>query len=234
MPVDCAVCRSRRRRRRDSDSGDSVRSEHRRGAAARTRKIRGAIQHRRRRRRRRADRREGVAHLPGDAATAERLGGISATCARQLEKLTGKETRYVVLGHLQRGGTPTSHDRILATRFGGKAVECVLNGEFDVMVAFAAARYRDRAARRWSSENRSACRADFDLIRTARAMGITFGDGVRVGMLSVATLRRGREAFDRLRKRRHFLRRGRAAEQHGLRRRVRAVHVLHVSARRFR
>src|SRR5918995_6875412 len=41
----------------------------------------------------------------------ERLGGLSATCARQLEKLTGKESRFVVLGHLQRGGTPTSHDR---------------------------------------------------------------------------------------------------------------------------
>jgi 6-phosphofructokinase 1 len=46
----------------------------------------------------------------GDAATAERLGGLSALCARELEKLTGKETRYVVLGHLQRGGTPTSFD----------------------------------------------------------------------------------------------------------------------------
>ena len=61
----------------------------------------------------------------GDAATAERLGGLSAVVARQLEKLTGKESRYVVLGHLQRGGTPTSHDRDLAMRFGGKAVECI-------------------------------------------------------------------------------------------------------------
>ena len=50
---------------------------------------------------------------------------------------TGKETRSVVLGHLQRGGAPTSFDRMLATRFGGKAVELVRRGEFGTMVAFA-------------------------------------------------------------------------------------------------
>jgi phosphofructokinase-like protein len=113
----------------------------------------------------------------GDAATAERLGGLSAICARELEKMTGKETRYVVLGHLQRGGTPTSHDRTLATRFGGKAVECVLKGEFDVMVA---SQPPDIVTVPLESVVGTQKRvpADFDLIRTARAMGITFGDGV--------------------------------------------------------
>ena len=48
----------------------------------------------------------------------------------------GKETRSVVLGHLQRGGAPTSFDRTLATRFGGHAVELLLKGETDKMVAF--------------------------------------------------------------------------------------------------
>jgi 6-phosphofructokinase 1 len=111
----------------------------------------------------------------GDAATAERLGGFSATCARQLEKLTGKEARYVVLGHLQRGGTPTSHDRVLATRFGGKAVECVLNGEFDVMVA---SQPPDivTVPLEFVVGKQKRVPPDFDLIRTARAMGITFGD----------------------------------------------------------
>jgi phosphofructokinase-like protein len=113
----------------------------------------------------------------GNTAIAERLGGLSATCARQLEALTGKETRYVVLGHLQRGGTPTSHDRTLATRFGSKAVECVLNGEFDVMVA---SQPPDIVTVPLESVVGKQKRVppDFDLIRTARAMGITFGDNV--------------------------------------------------------
>ena len=113
----------------------------------------------------------------GNAATAERLGGLSATCARELEVLTGKETRYVVLGHLQRGGTPTSHDRSLATRFGGKAVDCLLKGEFDVMVA---SQPPDIVTVPLGVVVGKQKRVppDFDLIGTARAMGITFGDGI--------------------------------------------------------
>jgi 6-phosphofructokinase 1 len=113
----------------------------------------------------------------GDAATAERLGGLSAICAHQLEKLTGKETRYVVLGHLQRGGTPTSHDRDLATRFGGKAVECVLSGEFDVMVASQPPDIVTVPLEVVGGKQKRVP-PDFDLVRTARALGITFGDGV--------------------------------------------------------
>ena len=111
----------------------------------------------------------------GDAATAERLGGLSAILARQLEVLTGKESRYVVLGHLQRGGTPTSHDRDLATRFGGRAVECILRGEFDVMVA---SQPPDIVTIPLADVGGKQKRVppDFDLIRTARALGITFGD----------------------------------------------------------
>jgi 6-phosphofructokinase 1 len=111
----------------------------------------------------------------GDAATAERLGGVSAVCARELEKLTGKETRYVVLGHLQRGGTPTSHDRNLATRFGGKAVECILRGEFDVMVASQPPDIVTVPLELVGGKQKLVP-PDFDLIRTARALGITFGD----------------------------------------------------------
>jgi ATP-dependent phosphofructokinase / diphosphate-dependent phosphofructokinase len=111
----------------------------------------------------------------GDAASAERLGGLSAICAHQLEKLTGKETRYVVLGHLQRGGTPTSHDRDLATRFGGMAVECVQRGEFDVMVA---SQPPDIVTVPLEAVGGKQKRVppDYDLVRTARALGISFGD----------------------------------------------------------
>jgi 6-phosphofructokinase 1 len=111
----------------------------------------------------------------GDAATAERLGGLSERVASQLGSLTGKETRFVVLGHLQRGGTPTSFDRDLATRFGGKAIECILQGEFDVMVA---SQPPDIVTVPLSAIGGRQKRVppDFDLVRTARAIGISFGD----------------------------------------------------------
>ena len=71
-----------------------------------------------------------------DGGYVERLGGVGHRVAAELEKLTGKETRTVVLGHLQRGGSPTSFDRMLATRFGAMAVELLVKGESDRMVAF--------------------------------------------------------------------------------------------------
>jgi ATP-dependent phosphofructokinase / diphosphate-dependent phosphofructokinase len=65
-----------------------------------------------------------------------RLGGIGQVVARAIEEGTGRlESRVTVLGHLQRGGTPTAYDRVLATRFGVKAAELVQNGASGVMVA---------------------------------------------------------------------------------------------------
>jgi phosphofructokinase-like protein len=64
-----------------------------------------------------------------------RLGGIGAALAAELESRTGYDTRVVVLGHVQRGGTPTSHDRILATRYGIKAADMVMAGEYGHMAA---------------------------------------------------------------------------------------------------
>ncbi|MCX7957700.1 MAG: 6-phosphofructokinase, partial [Deltaproteobacteria bacterium] len=63
------------------------------------------------------------------------LGGISVALSKEIEKRTGYETRYVILGHIQRGGAPTPTDRILATRLGLKAVDLVANNEFGKMVA---------------------------------------------------------------------------------------------------
>ena len=64
-----------------------------------------------------------------------RLGGIGELIASEIEERTGYETRVSVLGHIQRGGTPTAFDRILGTRFGVKAVELVKNKKFGRMVA---------------------------------------------------------------------------------------------------
>jgi len=63
------------------------------------------------------------------------LGGIGNRVGKELEERTGFETRVTVLGHLQRGGTPTAFDRVLATRFGVRSVELVLSGDFGKMVA---------------------------------------------------------------------------------------------------
>ncbi len=64
-----------------------------------------------------------------------RLGGIGQQLANEIEKRTGKEARCAVLGHIQRGGTPTAFDRVLATRFGVNAIEAVHDGGFGMMVA---------------------------------------------------------------------------------------------------
>jgi 6-phosphofructokinase 1 len=70
-----------------------------------------------------------------DVKGFERLGGVSTVIAGELERLTGYETRVMILGHLQRGGTPNAFDRVLATRFGIRAVEAALAGDFGMMVS---------------------------------------------------------------------------------------------------
>jgi phosphofructokinase-like protein len=106
---------------------------------------------------------------------AERLGGIGQQVASSLQTLTGKETRSVVLGHLQRGGAPTSFDRTLATRFGGKAVQLLLDGDFDKMVAFAPPDIIGVPLEEVVGKTRSVP-LDSDVVATARALGVTFGD----------------------------------------------------------
>lgn len=106
---------------------------------------------------------------------AERLGGMGVKVSEALGKLSGKETRSVVLGHLQRGGAPTSFDRVLATRFGGKAVELLTRGEIGTMVAFAPP---DIVARQLIDVvgKTKTVPHDSDLLLTAKALGVTFGD----------------------------------------------------------
>ncbi|MFH1009727.1 MAG: ATP-dependent 6-phosphofructokinase [bacterium] len=64
-----------------------------------------------------------------------RLGGIGQVLGREIEKRSGIETRVTILGHIQRGGSPTAYDRVLATRFGVRAVDAVAEGQFGKMVA---------------------------------------------------------------------------------------------------
>ncbi|MGW0803048.1 6-phosphofructokinase [Nonomuraea sp. NPDC002799] len=70
-----------------------------------------------------------------DAFGHVRLGGIGEVLAKEIEKRTGKEARTTVLGHIQRGGTPTAYDRVLATRFGLQAIDAAHEGDYGKMVA---------------------------------------------------------------------------------------------------
>ncbi len=104
-----------------------------------------------------------------------RLGGIGAVVASQVEKLSGKETRVCVLGHLQRGGSPTPFDRTLCSIFGAHAVELIAANDFGKMVAWqgdqiGSVNIKDAVGRL------KTVRTDGNLLRTARAMGISIGD----------------------------------------------------------
>jgi ATP-dependent phosphofructokinase / diphosphate-dependent phosphofructokinase len=105
----------------------------------------------------------------------ERLGGMGAQVSDALARATGKETRCVVLGHLQRGGAPTSFDRVLATRFGGKAVELALKGEFGTIAAHVPPEIVALPLEQVVGRTKTVPQ-NHDLLVTAKAMGITFGD----------------------------------------------------------
>jgi ATP-dependent phosphofructokinase / diphosphate-dependent phosphofructokinase len=81
------------------------------------------------------DQREVLQDEELDAFGHVRLGGVGDQLAREIEERTGFETRVTVLGHVQRGGSPTARDRVLATRYGLKAADLVLAGEFGQMAA---------------------------------------------------------------------------------------------------
>ncbi len=110
-----------------------------------------------------------------ELGTVERLGGIGQLVAADLERLTKKEARYVVLGHLQRGGSPTAFDRVLATRFGTKAVELLLEGNFGQMVALKSPYIVPVPLSDVVGKTKNVP-ADSDLLSTARSVGISLGD----------------------------------------------------------
>jgi len=127
---------------------------------------------------------EGAKPLGGDAVVKKivkestdpvRLGGVSFVLADQLEQLTNVEARAVVMGHLQRGGTPTAYDRVLATQLGARVVDMIARDEYGFMVGVKCDDLVEvplsdvaKGMRLISADNR--------LVRSARAMGTCFGD----------------------------------------------------------
>jgi 6-phosphofructokinase 1 len=112
----------------------------------------------------------------GDEIYVPRLGGIGQTVGEYLEK-QGVETRVTVLGHVQRGGTPTAFDRWLATRYGAAAVRLAAAGGFDRMVALVRSQISDVSLAEALAVPK---RVDVhgDAVVTARGMGIFFGDEI--------------------------------------------------------
>jgi 6-phosphofructokinase 1 len=114
---------------------------------------------------------EGAKPAGGDFVTAAdqqqnreaRLGGIGAVVGAEIEKRTGKETRLMVLGHLQRGGSPTYMDRVLCTMFGAKAVELIAEGRFGRMVSH-------------TGKGLRTVPPDDGFVQATRALGICLGD----------------------------------------------------------
>jgi ATP-dependent phosphofructokinase / diphosphate-dependent phosphofructokinase len=114
------------------------------------------------------------AYPAGGAGTAT-VGNVAGPLARLIQEKTDKETRWLVLGHLQRGGMPTGYDRLLATRFGGAAVRAVADGKWGHMVALQSPRIVTIPIAQVLAQPK---RVDpmSDTVLTAREMGISFGD----------------------------------------------------------
>ncbi|MBI2354358.1 MAG: ATP-dependent 6-phosphofructokinase [Deltaproteobacteria bacterium] len=103
------------------------------------------------------------------------LGGIAEYVAKEVSQRTGKDSRSMVLGHLQRGGSPTTFDRLLSLRFGAAAVRAIEMGKFDHMVALHAPDIALVPLEEALGVQKRV-RADGDTVLTARDLGICFGD----------------------------------------------------------
>jgi ATP-dependent phosphofructokinase / diphosphate-dependent phosphofructokinase len=115
-----------------------------------------------------------------DAHGQSRYGGIGAIIAQEVSRRTGAETRVTVLGHVQRGGSPSPLDRVLASAFGVYAVDLVAAGRFDRMVAWQNRRVVDVAIEEAIAHYR-AVDPDDALVLTARGLGISFGEALNAG-----------------------------------------------------
>jgi 6-phosphofructokinase 1 len=104
-----------------------------------------------------------------------RLGGVSYRIAEQIESATGLETRVIILGHLQRGGKPTDFDRILATQFGKKAVDLVVEGKFGYMASLQGGKITSVPIQSGIARQKKVT-PDLPLIEAAKAVGTCFGD----------------------------------------------------------
>lgn len=116
-----------------------------------------------------------ITFISQDLGKAERMGGVGEKVLNELQEITGKEIRLVVLGHLLRGGSPIPFDRLIALRFGAAAVRAIEEGQRSIMISLDPPTVRyvplAEAARRLKTVP-----LDCDTLLTARDLGISFGD----------------------------------------------------------
>ncbi len=120
---------------------------------------------------------DGAQSIMGESLPGQdrRVGGLAPRIAFEIQQRTGKESRALVLGHLQRGGGPTGYDRLLATRFGAAAVRAVRDKQWGHMVALQSPHIVTVPIAEVLSQEK---RVDptHDIVQTAKALGISFGD----------------------------------------------------------
>ena len=116
-----------------------------------------------------------IKKIVNDSAEPIRLGGIAFVLGEQIEKMTGLEARAVVMGHLQRGGAPTSYDRILATRLGTRVVDMIEKKEFGYMIGVKGDSLVNVPLEEVAVGPRLIT-SDHPLIKSARSVGTCFGD----------------------------------------------------------
>ena len=126
----------------------------------------------------------------GQGVDNNKLGGVGEKVAAQLQELTGLEARCTVLGYMQRGGSPTSFDRVLSTKYGAKAMELALEGKFNVLTVIKDGKLNyvpledvvgnnkkiGAASGNTPESNLRKVNMDHDLVKTARHIGINLGD----------------------------------------------------------
>ncbi len=118
---------------------------------------------------------EGETVMTEDKSGQKRYGGIGHELGEQIARATGAETRVTVLGHIQRGGIPNSHDRIIASAFGVRAVDLLAQGENGRMVAWQHRQVVDLPLDEVTSRTRNVDITE-TLVQTARGLGICLGD----------------------------------------------------------
>ena len=116
-----------------------------------------------------------IRRIVKESAQPIRLGGVGFVLGEHLEKVTGLETRTVMMGHLLRGGAPTPFDRLLATRFGTRAVDMALNKEFGYMVGLKGDSLV-KVSLQEVAKGPKKVPLNHPLIKSARSLGTCFGD----------------------------------------------------------
>jgi len=117
----------------------------------------------------------GVCVVSKELGRQEKLGGCGERVAKELQELTGRECRTVVLGHLLRGGSPTTFDRLISLRFGAAAVRALAEGKSGVMVALDPPKVRYVPLAQ-ATKRLKTVPLDCDSVLTARSLGVSFGD----------------------------------------------------------